>query len=177
MRSRLLMACLALAGLAGAALAKGPKMILPLVPAQCAGSVLCMPDFSFKSGVAVLTAAKEPAPTCPKTGRPSETPGGSIRLNGVMLRNAPYSGPLTTEVTNQTTFGSDGGDCSLNGLQITTPTLQGTLTCKNGTCKGIVYPIACLPAQCADTPVVSELGSVEVNGASFGPFLVPSREP
>ena len=163
MRSRLLMACLALAGLAGTALAaKGPKMILYLVPAQCPGPVLCMPDFSFKSGVAVLTAAKEPAPTCPKTGRPSETPGGSIRLTGVMLRNAPYSGPLTTEVTNQTTFGSDGGDCSLNGLQITTPTLQGTLTCKSGRCKGLVLPTACLPAECADVPVTTEFQLLEV---------------
>src|SRR4029453_7673524 len=147
MRRRLVMACLVLAGLAGAAFGKGPKMILPLVPAQCAGSVPCLPDFSFKSGAAVLTAAKEPAPTCPKTGRPSETPGGTIRLTGVMMRNAAYSGALTTEVTNQTTFGSDGGDCSLNGLHITTPTLQGTLACKSGRCKGLVPPIACLPAE------------------------------
>jgi hypothetical protein len=162
MRSRLVMACLVLAGLAGAAFGKGPKMILPLVPAQCAGSVPCLPDFSFKSGAAVLTAAKEPAPTCPKTGRPSETPGGTIRLTGVMLRNAAYSGALTTEVTNQTTFGSDGGDCSLNGLQITTPTLQGTLACKSGRCKGVVLPIACLPAECADVSVTTEFQLLEV---------------
>jgi hypothetical protein len=161
MRS-LLIVSLALTGLAGVASGKGPKMILPLVPAQCAGSVRCMPDFSFKSAVAVLTAAKEPAPTCPKTGRPSEIPGGTLHLTGVTLRNAPYTGALTAEVTNQTTFGSDGGDCSLNGLQITTPTLQGTLSCKGGRCKGQVFPTACLPAECADVPVTTEFQLLEV---------------
>ena len=50
--------------------------------------------------------------------------------------------------------------------------LLGTLTCKNGTCKGTAYPIQCLPSQCADTPIVSELGSVEMNGQSFGPVLI-----
>lgn len=162
MHSRLVMVCLALSGLAGAAFAKAPKMVLPLVPAQCPGPVLCMPDFAFKSGVAVLTAAKQPAPTCPKTGRPSETPGGTIRLSGVTLRNAPFTGALTTEVTNQTTFGSDGGDCPLNALQITTPTLQGRLSCKGGRCKGVVFPVACLPAECADVPVTTESQLLEV---------------
>ncbi len=162
MRGRLVMACLAMAGLAGAGFAKGPKMVLPLVPAQCAGSVPCMPDFAFKSGVAVLNAAKQPAPTCPKTGRPSETPGGTIRLAGVTLRNAPFTGVLAAEVTNQTTFGSDGGDCSLNALQITTPTLQGTLSCKAGRCKGVVVPVACLPAECADVAVTTEFQLLEV---------------
>jgi hypothetical protein len=162
MRSRLGMASLVLVVLTGAAFAKGPKMALPLVPAQCAGAVPCSPDFAFKSGVAVLTAAKEPAPTCPKTGRPSETPGGTVRLSGVSLRGAAYTGALTVEVTNQTTFGSDGGDCSLNALQITTPTLQGTLSCKAGRCKGVVLPIACLPAECADVPVTTEFQLLEV---------------
>ena len=162
MRSHVVWTFVALIALAGTALAGGPKMVLPLVPAQCAGSVRCAPDFAFKSGVAILTAAKQPAPTCPKTGRPSETPGGSLRLTGVTLRNAAFTGTLTAEVTNQTTFGSDAGDCSLNALQITTPTLQGTLSCRAGRCKGLVLPVACLPAECADVVVTTELQLLEV---------------
>jgi hypothetical protein len=162
MWNRLGMACLVLVVLAGPAFAKGPKMVLPLVPAQCAGAAPCSPDFAFKSGVAVLTAAKEPAPTCPKTGKPSETPGGTVRLSGVTLRGTAYTGALTAEVTNQTTFGSDGADCSLNGLQISTPTLQGALACRAGRCKGLVLPIACLPEECRDVPVTTEFQLLEV---------------
>jgi hypothetical protein len=162
MRHRLLAVAVLVTALAGVAAAKGPKMLLPLVRAQCAGPSACQPEFDFKNGSAELTAAREPAPTCPRTGKPSETPGGRIRLTGVTRSGSPYAGDLAAEVTNQTTFGSDGGDCPLNGLQITTPSLLGTLACKAGRCKGVVLPISCLPSECADVPVTTELGLVEV---------------
>src|SRR5262249_56241291 len=92
----------------------------------------------------------------------SETPGGSVKLTGVTRNGAPYDGSLAVEVTNLTTFGSDGGDCPLNGLQIETPTLNGTLACKGGRCRGSVLPAACLPRECADVPVTTELRALEV---------------
>ena len=161
----------------------------PAVPGPCSTS------FTFTGGQVVMKAQKQPGPTCPKTGQPTETPGGSIVMKGVAKSGAPFSGSLQAQAWLKTTFGSDpNGNCELKNSQIANfLSLQGALTCKNGTCKGVVYPIACLPKQCADTPVVTELGSVEVNGVSFGPFLVlddagkplatpgtflvPSREP
>ena len=162
MRPRLITLLVLLATCAGTAGARGPKLILPLVRAQCPGAVPCLPAFAFRTGAAQLTSAKEPAPSCPKSGKPSETPGGTVQMAGVTKDGAPYTGSLAVEVTNQTTFGSDGGDCSLNGLQITTPTLQGTLACKSGRCKGLVLPIACLPAECADVGVTTEFQLLEV---------------
>jgi hypothetical protein len=177
-----------------------PPMKLNLVTASCnalppAVPGPCSASFTFTGGQVVMKSQKQPGPTCPKTDQPTETPGGSIVLKGVTKNGARFNGSLPAQAALKTTFGSDpNGNCELRGTQVPNLTsLQGTLTCKNGTCKGIVYPIACLPKQCADTPVVSELGSVEVNGASFGPFLVlddagnplatpgtflaPSREP
>jgi hypothetical protein len=153
---------LALATAFTAEAAKAPRLILPLVQAQCAGPAPCSPAFGFRTGTAQLTAAKEPAPTCPKTGKPSETPGGTVQLTGVTKSGAAYTGALAVEVTNLTTFGSDNGDCPLNGLQIETPTLLGTLSCKNGRCRGNVLPSACLPRECADVPVTTEFHILEV---------------
>src|SRR5262245_12432179 len=153
---------LVLTAAVSAGAARGPRLTLPLVRAQCVGAVPCAPVFAFRTGVAQLTAAKEPAPTCPKTGKPSETPGGSVQLAGVTKDGAAYTGTLTVEVTNVTTFGSDGGDCPLNALQIETPTLLGTLSCKNGRCRGNVLPVACLPRECADVPVTTEFRLLEV---------------
>jgi len=150
------------AALAGTASAKPAGLVLPLVQAQCPGAVPCQPAFAFRSGVAQLIGAREPAPTCPKTGKPSETPGGSVKLTGVTRNGTPYDGSLAVEVTNLTTFGSDAGDCPLNGLQIETPTLNGTLACKGGRCRGSVLPAACLPRECADVPVTTELRALEV---------------
>ncbi len=152
-------------GLAGpTAAARLPKMTLPLVQAQCEGTPPgpCQPAFAFRDGTAVLTTAKEPAPTCPKTGKPSETPGGRVTMAGVTRNGAPYAGSLVVEVTNQTTFGSDGGVCALNGLQITTSTLLGTLTCRGGKCKGPLLPFACLPSDCTRAPITTELRLLEV---------------
>jgi hypothetical protein len=162
MLARLITLLFLLTTCAGEAATRGPKLILPLVRAQCAGAVPCLPAFEFRTGTAQLTAAKEPAPTCPKTGKPSETPGGTVQLAGVTKDGAPYAGPLTVEVTNQTTFGSDAGACSLNGLQIETPTLLGTLACNAGRCKGKLLPTACLPRECADTPITTEFRLLEV---------------
>ena len=69
--------------LAGATAARPPTLMLPLVRAQCNGAVPCQPAFAFRTGTAQLTGAREPAPTCPKTGKPSETPGGAVQLTGV----------------------------------------------------------------------------------------------
>ena len=177
-----------------------PPMKLNLVTASCNAVVPgpCSTSFKFTGGQVVMKSQKEPGPTCPKTVQPTETPGGSVVLKGVTKNGAPFSGSLPARAALKTTFGSDpNGNCELHDIQVGNSTsLQGTLTCKNGTCKGIVYPIACLPKQSADTPVVSELGSVEEppnSGRFFGPFLVlddagnplatpgtflvPSREP
>ena len=180
-----------------------PPMKLNLVPANCnavppAVPGSCSPSFKFSGGQVVMKTPKQPGPTCPKTDQPTETAGGSIVLKGVTKDGAPFSGSLPAEGSLKTTFGSDpNGNCELKNTQIANlPSLQGTLTCKGGTCKGIIYPVACLPKQCADTPVISEMGSVEEppgSGHFFGPilvlddarnplatpgtFLVPSREP
>ena len=148
--------------LAGAAAARQPILVLPLVQAQCEGAVPCQPAFEFRTGTAQLTAAREPAPTCPKTGKPSETPGGAVKMTGVTQNEAPFTGTLAVEVTNLTTFRSDAGACPLNGLQIETPSLNGTLTCKNGLCKGSVLPAQCLPRECADASITTELRLLEV---------------
>jgi len=186
---------------AGAYAAKlPPPSKLTLVPANCNPALPALPgpcsaSFRFASGQVVMKSAKQPGPTCPKTGQPTETPGASIVLKGVTKSGAAFTGSLKAEASLKTTFGSDpNNNCELHDVQVPNlPSLQGTLACRNGSCKGIVYPVQCLPAQCADTPIVSELGSVIVNGTSFGPFLVyddannplatpgvlliPSREP
>jgi hypothetical protein len=83
-------------------------------------------------------------------------------MAGVTRDGAPYTGSLAVEVTNQTTFGSGGGDCPLNGLQIETPTLLGTLDCKAGRCSGKLLPSACLPRECIDAPITTEFRLLEV---------------
>jgi hypothetical protein len=139
----------------------------PAVPGPCSG-------LRFTSGTVVMKSLKQPRPTCPKTGQPTEAPGATIQLRGVTKDGVAFVGSLPARAALKTTFGADpNGNCELRDVQVPNLTsLQGTLTCKNGNCKGVVYPIQCLPAQCADTPIVSELGSVEVGAQSFGPFLV-----
>ena len=175
-----------------------PPMRLNLVQASCnalppAVAGPCS-SFRFTSGTVVMKSQKQPKPTCPETGQPTESPAGSIQLRGVTKDGAAFNGSLPAQADLKTTFGSDpNGNCELHDLQVYVASLQATLTCKNGNCKGVVYPVQCLPAQCADTPIVSELGSVKVGSQSFGPFLVlddagnplatpgtalvPSREP
>lgn len=156
-----------------------PPMKLTLVTASCnalppAVPGPCSTAFRFASGQLTMKAVRQPTPTCPKTGEPTESPGGTFKLRGVAKDGAPFSGALAAVVSLKTTFGDDpDDDCELENVQVPNLTsLQGTLQCRGGTCKGTVYPIECLPAQCADTPVVSELGSVVVGAQSFGPAVV-----
>jgi hypothetical protein len=134
----------------------------------------CSATFRFASGQVVMKPLRQPQPTCPKTGQPTEAPGGTIQMRGVTKSGAAFDGTLNAQVNFKTTFGDDpSGDCELRNVQVPNfASLNGTLTCKKGTCKGTLYPVACLPSQCADTTVSSEFGSVEVGSQSFGPVLV-----
>ena len=196
-----LVVTVAFAAAVGHAAKLPPPMKLPLIQASCQAvppAVVpgpCSPSFRFASGLVVMKALRQPQPTCPKTDKPTEAPGGTIQMRGVTKDGAAFSGSLPAQAALKTTFGSDpNGNCELANQQVPNLTsLVGTLACKGGTCKGTLYPIFCLPKQCADTPVSSELGSVEISPQSFGPFLVlddagnafatpgtilaPSREP
>lgn len=169
---------LAIASLAHAAKLP-PPMKLNLIRASCNALPPALPGpcsatFAFTSGTVVMKSLKQPQPTCPKTGKPTEAPGGTIVMKGVTKAGAPFSGSLDAQVNFKTTFGDDPtGNCELRNVIVPNfPSLLGKVGCKNGTCKGTVYPIQCLPPQCADTPVASEFGSVESGGQTFGPLVV-----
>ena len=156
-----------------------PPMRMTLVQASCnaippAVPGPCSASFRFTSGTAVMKSLREPQPTCPKTGKPTEAPGATIQMKGVTKGGAAFSGSLDAQGWLKTTFGSDpNGNCELRELHVPNLlSLIGKVDCKSGKCKGIIYPIQCLPKQCADTPVTSELGSAELNGQSFGPILI-----
>lgn len=137
---------------------------ITLVQAQCPGAPPgpCS-TFTFASGFALLKSQKQPGPTCPKTGQPNETDGGSVQLKGVTKAGASFDGTLTAEVTLFTTFLADpNGNCELEGTQITVPSLNASLTCKKGKCKGLLIPVACLPKSCADTPIITEMTALVV---------------
>jgi hypothetical protein len=138
-------------------------------PSPCAGA------FAFKSGTATLTSAKQPGPTCPKTGSPTESKGGQVVLKGVTKNGAAFSGSLPVEVVLRTSFLTDPtGDCPFAGIPpITIGSLAGTATCTNGTCKGTLFPIACLDPTCADTPVISEFVSLTVFDDAGNKLAVP----
>jgi hypothetical protein len=155
-----------------------------LVPAQCDDPQPtppgpCAPDFTFTRGVVTLLGQKQPKPSCPKTGKPEESPAGSIKMSGVTSAGAPFSGSLVANVTFTATFGVDPNtNCDLRGVRLTVPSLSAAITCANGNCKGTFLPIACLPKQCADARVVTELEKIEVlNGTTVvarpGTILVP----
>jgi hypothetical protein len=176
MRIAIAIAVLLVAGLVHAGKLP-PPMKFNLVQASCHTEPPgpCSPNFRFASGGVVMKSIKQPQPTCPKTGQPTEVPGATVQMRGVTKSGAPFSGSLHVIVSLKTTFGDDpNANCELRNTQVPAliPSLDGMLTCKNGTCKGSPYPIACLPPQCADVPLISELGSVTVNGVSFGPVLV-----
>lgn len=139
---------------------------LNLVQAQCAGPPVapCAPAFRFAHGTATLVSGKQPTPTCPRTGNPSESPAGTVELKGVTKDGAPFAGALTVEVVYKTTFGGDqNGNCDLLAISpITAPSLIADLRCTNGKCKGTLLPIACLPKTCADAAITSEIVSLEV---------------
>ncbi len=150
---------------------------LTLIQAQCdaAPPVPCAPAFAFRSGTALLTSAKQPGPTCPRTGAPTESKGGQVNLKGVTKNGAAFSGALPVEVVLRTSFGVDPtGDCQFAGIPpITIGSLQGTATCTNGTCKGTLHPIACLEPACADVPISSEFVSLTVFDDAGNRFAVP----
>ncbi len=153
-----------------------PPNRLTLVQAQCAGTPPgpCS-AFRFASGSALLRSARQPAPTCPRTGSdPSENNTGEARLDGVSSAGAAFTGSLPVEVVLKTTFGSDpNGTCALAGVQIETVSLVGTLACKAGRCRGRLVAFACLPKPCADTPIASELTSLVVKDAAGNPLATP----
>jgi hypothetical protein len=156
-----------------------PPMRLNLIQASCAVLPPALPGpcsamFRFANGTVTMKALRQPQPTCPKTGKPTEAPGGTITMTGVTKSGAPFSGSLDAQVSFKTTFGDDpNGNCELRNVVVPNlPSLLGTVACKNGKCKGTVYPIQCLPSQCADTPISSEFGSVAAVGQTFGPVLV-----
>jgi hypothetical protein len=164
---------------AGHAAKLPPPMRLTLIQASCNALPPSLPGpcsatFGFKTGEVVMKAIRQPQPTCPKTGQPSDAPGGDVRMTGVVKSGAPFSGTLDVQASLKTTFGADpDGDCELRNLYIGNfPSLVGTLACTRGKCKGKLLPVACLPAQCGDVPVFSELGTVEVGVQTFGPVVV-----
>jgi hypothetical protein len=160
---------------------KQPVNRLALIQASCFDAaavrpIPCSPSFRFASGSATLVGGKEPGPTCPKSNGQdrTEAKAGDVRLTGVTKDGAPFSGTLTAGVWYKTTFGADpNGDCPLANIQVPNfASLDATLACKNGKCRGTLHPVQCLPKECADVPVLSELGSVIVNGQAFGPLVV-----
>lgn len=173
-----LLALVLASGAADAKKAGGlPPSTLTLVQAQCDTTppTPCAAAFAFKSGVATLTSAKQPGPTCPKTGAPTESKGGAVTLKGVTKGGAAFSGSLAVEVVLRTSFLTDPtGDCPFAGIPpITIGSLAGTATCANGTCKGTLYPIACLDPTCADTPIITELVSLTVFDDAGNKLAVP----
>ncbi|MGH7895713.1 MAG: hypothetical protein ACREQL_13660, partial [Candidatus Binatia bacterium] len=136
----------------------------------------CSPSFRFAAGSVTLRSAKEPVPVCPKSNGQdvTEAPAGDVRMTGVAKDGAAFSGTLDATVFYKTTFGDDpNGNCELRNLQVPNfASLLGKVACRNGKCRGTLYPIQCLPKHCADVPIVSELGSVEVGTQSFGPIVV-----
>lgn len=178
MRLVILLLCALLAATADAKKGGGiPPSTLTLVQSQCDTTppTPCAAAFAFKSGVATLTSAKQPGPTCPKTGSPTESKGGAVTLKGVTKSGAAFSGSLAVEVVLRTSFGADpSGDCAFAGIPpIELPSLAGTASCTNGTCKGTLHPIACLDPTCADTPVITELISLTVFDDAGNKLAVP----
>ncbi len=153
-----------------------PPNRFALVQAQCNGSPPgpCS-AFRFTSGSAILRSARQPAPTCPRTGDdPSENDTGVVRLDGVTVGGTKYTGALAAAVVLKTTFGSDpNGTCALAGVQIELVSLAGTLTCRAGRCAGPLTAIACLPKNCADTPIISEVTSLVVKDSAGNALATP----
>jgi hypothetical protein len=155
-----------------------PPIKMNLVPASCvvlpAGTAVRCSPMRFTSGTVVMKSLRQPKPTCPKTGEPTEAPGATFQMAGVTKDGALFDGSLPVQVNFKTAFGDDPtGNCELRNLVVPNlPSLGGTLACRKGRCKGTAYPIQCLPGQCADTEIVSEFGSVEVGGQTFGPIVV-----
>jgi len=157
---------------------------LSLVPAQCGTTTFgpCTPAFAFRSGSVVLFGSREPAPTCPGSGVP-EQKVGLVILKGLTMNGASFSKTLHSETVLKTTFGNEGS-CSLRGTQVIVPSLTGDLSCKAGSCRGVLLQVACLPADCVHTSITTEFVSFRVFEdamdptaiiAAPGTFLAPLR--
>ena len=157
---------------------------LALVQAQCGVTTFgpCTPAFAFRSGTVVLFGSREPAPTCPGSNKP-EQKVGIVTLTGVTKNGARFSGTLHSETVLKTTFGNEGS-CSLRGTQVIVPSLTGDLSCKAGSCRGVLLQVACLPADCVHTSITTEFVSFRVFEdamdptaiiAAPGTFLAPLR--
>ena len=51
--------------------------------------------------------------------------------------------------------------------------LEGSIACKNGKCKGTLYAPFCLPKECADTTITSELVRLVVRDPDGAPLGLP----
>jgi hypothetical protein len=159
-----------------------PASRLSLVQAQCPGPppAPCSAAFTFASGTAILTPSKEPAPTCPGGKSPR---GGQVKLDGVEKNGAPFTGTLQASITLKSTFATDAhnGNCDLSGVQITLPSLTGSISCRGGKCRGDLIGAGCLPKNCTDTMLTTEFVSLVVNDdagqplAAPGTFVVPTK--
>jgi len=180
----LVLVTLAAPGLAQTAKKAPPPLKMPLVQAQCD----TMPPgpcstLTFATGNVVLKGGKQPGPTCPKTGLPADSPAGTVTLTGVTKDGALLDGKgaLTAEVAYKTTFGTDpSSNCALATIQIDVASLVAGLDCRKGRCTGTFFPIACLPKNCADVRVTTELSNVVVRDdgakdlARPGTFVLPA---
>src|SRR6185503_17722912 len=80
-----------------------PPMRFNLVQASCNAPAPAVPGpcsstFRFTSGTVVMKSLRQPQPTCPKTGKPTEAPGGTIQMKGVTKSGAAFSGSLDAQV-------------------------------------------------------------------------------
>lgn len=143
-----------------------PPNRLSLVRAQCAGPPPgpCAPAFAFTRGTAVISSQRQPKPACPRTGMPTETAAGTVVLTGVTKDGTPFEGSLPVEVLLNTTFGRDSnGNCELSEFNTGPfPSMAGSLQCRRGKCRGQLFPVACLPKNCADAAITSEFVSLRV---------------
>lgn len=179
MRTLVALMLVTLVAPAGAQTAKKapPPLKMPLVQAQCD----TMPPgpcstLTFATGTAVLKGGKQPGPTCPKTGLPADSPAGTVTLTGVTKGGAPLDGKgaLSAEVAYKTTFGADpSSNCALATTQIDVLSLVASLDCKKGRCTGTFFPIACLPKNCADVRVTTELSDLVVRDDAAKPLARP----
>jgi len=179
MRTLVTLTLLALAAPAVAQTAKKPPppLKMPLVQAQCA-TVPPGPcsTLTFAAGTAVLKGEKQPGPTCPKTGLPADSPAGTVTLTGVVKAGVPLDGKgaLTAEVAYKSTFAADpSNNCALQTTQIDLVSLVATLDCRKGRCTGTFFPIACLPKNCADVRVTTELSNLVVRDDQANPLARP----
>ncbi len=173
-RNALPMVCavLAIAGTAAGAPRVAGKFALVQAYCGTVTAVPCAPAFAFKTGAVVLYTETQPGPTCPRTGQPTDAKAGLVTLVGVTKNGAPFSGQLPAETTLKTSFGNSPS-CALSGVPpFNTVSLTGTVTCRSGKCKGTLFPIACLPKNCASVAITSEFVSLVVHDDSGDPTVV-----